>query len=572
MAEPSSSRRRLGALPLLAHVAGLTLLLLALVPFVGTEWAFSADEGAALAQVRQLEEEGDWVAPFLLPEVLDGAVPFELSTVTDAGYLPFAKHPIYPVLLWPLVDAGGAGGAVVLSVIGTVLAAWGASLVARQLAGGLERTTLWTVGVASPLVFDSYLVIAHTLGAACAVWGYLAMRRAITGRAVIPAIAALVLFAVGAMLRNEIVLLGVAVAAVHGLASLRLHRVVPLLSGLPALGVAAGYLLDPRLTELAVGSVDRTSTGGTPNRAESSGAFTIAPGPESSWLSDRADGFWLTVVRPSYDAGTTAAVAFMVPIALAAMVAVAARRPQDPGAAVMLGVVAAAAAVTRLVVGGAGLVPGLLVAFPLLAAGVVAVIVQWHALDRASRLLVLSSAGFAILVVATQYSDGGSGEWGGRYFAVGLPLVVPPVLVALRACLAGLDAPTRRATVGCAALASVAVAVVGILSLRVSHQGTERLVDGVRAAQASHDAPVVLTAHGALARFNWRHAADEQWVTVADQDAVQQALERLLAADVGPVLVVDRTKEDLRAATGGTGTVDIFPVPAGWWAAIVDPV
>ena len=51
----------------------------------------------------------------------------------------------------------------------------------------------------------------------------------------------------------------------------------------------------------------------------------------------------------------------------------------------------------------------------------------------AARLATSTAALFALAVLATQYPVGGSMEWGGRFFHVGLPLVVPVLLLAVAA-------------------------------------------------------------------------------------------------------------------------------------------
>jgi sulfopropanediol 3-dehydrogenase len=68
----------------------------------------------------------------------------------------------------------------------------------------------------------------------------------------------------------------------------------------------------------------------------------------------------------------------------------------------------------------------LLLAFPLVLIGVVAT--RRRGLDTTTRLYATAFGLFALAVLATQYAGGGFGEWGGRYFAIGLPLLIPPLL------------------------------------------------------------------------------------------------------------------------------------------------
>ena len=73
-------------------------------------------------------------------------------------------------------DLGASERAGALDAMEAVYAAAG---VARFVRTGLDRPTLWVVGLASPLLFDSYLLIAHTLGSALVTLGLLAALRSI---------------------------------------------------------------------------------------------------------------------------------------------------------------------------------------------------------------------------------------------------------------------------------------------------------------------------------------------------------------------------------------------------------
>src|SRR5205823_12516208 len=117
--------RRLLDAPLAAHAVGLVFVLLALLPVVGTASQFSADEGAAVAQAVQLERGEGWTTahPFPAVDPSGDAYPFELSVRRGDRYAPFAKHPIYPVLLAGAYRVAGRLGMLLLSIAGTVVAA-----------------------------------------------------------------------------------------------------------------------------------------------------------------------------------------------------------------------------------------------------------------------------------------------------------------------------------------------------------------------------------------------------------------------------------------------------------------
>lgn len=168
-----------------------------------------------------------------------------------AGYAPFAKHAVYPFILTPLYRIAGVNRLVALSMA-TVAAALLSALLARGLHARLAKPTLWVVGLASPLLIDGYLVIAHTIGAALAAGGMLAVIAAQRRPRAGPLAAAVACFGLGALLRNEIVLLGAAVVVVVGVQAIRRRS-----PGGAVVGVAVGativgtYLLDPLVTSWA---------------------------------------------------------------------------------------------------------------------------------------------------------------------------------------------------------------------------------------------------------------------------------------------------------------------------------
>src|SRR5205085_12391263 len=110
--------------------------------------------------------------------------------------------------------------------------------------------------------------------------------------------------------------------------------------------------------------------------------------------------------------------------ALALAVFAARRHPDDDPPIRLLATVAAVASILALLSGTTAIVPGLLVACPLVLVGL-ASFRRAGADDgppssrRAASLAAGTFAGFALAVIATQYATGGSGEWGGRYFAIG---------------------------------------------------------------------------------------------------------------------------------------------------------
>src|SRR5690349_10712451 len=95
--------------PLGAHAAALALVLLALLPWLGTSRLFSADEGALVAQAHVLADGKGWFIDHPRPDLDPDGRFFllHLSTSNGEGSAPFAKHPVYAGALAPLEAVGG---------------------------------------------------------------------------------------------------------------------------------------------------------------------------------------------------------------------------------------------------------------------------------------------------------------------------------------------------------------------------------------------------------------------------------------------------------------------------------
>jgi hypothetical protein len=525
--------RRCWGAPVGVHVAALALVLLALVPVVGTVSSFSADEGAAIIQARSLAGGDGWIVEHPVPEVdpTGASYPLENSAVGTNGFAPYAKHPLYPVLLAAADRAGGVVAMVLLSLAGTLAAAGLAAALARRIDPGLARPTVWVVGLASPLLFDGYLVMAHTLAAAAATGAVLLAVKAAERRS--PALTAAVAPSVAAavMLRTEAVFLAAALAATAVVVFRRRGLLPAAAAGAGALGaVAAEYVWSGAILGGAVAG------GGA-------GAAPLA----GSGLAGRVDGFVLTWLTTGYEASGLVNLALVAMLASTTLAAITVRRrPGETRAVVALSVTAAAAALTALLAGPANIVPGLVVAFPLLAAGIVLV-------DRSTlrtpvaRLAAGTFALFALGVLATQYARGGSGEWGGRYFALGLPIAVPVLLAAIAERGRALAPAARRAAAGSLVVVVVSLASMGIGGLRANHGHNDAMNDAVRRATASvGGSPVVLAGSGTVARQGWPTFDEGRWLLDQGDAGTRAALlDRLAAAGDTTVVRVTRDPADV---------------------------
>jgi hypothetical protein len=537
-------------------VVGLALVLVALIPVVGTATSFSADEGAAILEARSLAAGRGWTVAHPLPRAdpSGGSYPIELSERGPKGVAPFAKHPLYALLLSGADRVGGVTAMVLLSLAGTVAAAAMAAALAGRLDPALERPTVWTVGLASPLLLDGYLVIAHTLGAALAVTAVVVAARAIERQSLAAAVAVGPLVAIAVLFRNEAVFfaLGLAVAAagfaLRGVRKARRPALVVAVSTAAAavlvhVGEAAwtGHLLGGRGGSVA-GSIDNAGHG---------------------FVAGRIEAFVVTWLLPSYTARPVTLLALLAMVAAVTVGGVAIRRRRSAAAA---GAVAAIGSVVAVVTGPANIVPGLLVAFPVLLAGLLLVSRSTLATATA-RLAGVTASVFALCVLATQYATGGTGEWGGRYFALGLPVAVPVLLLGLRDRGRALGPGARRGAVAAMAICSLAMATMAVEGLRANHQDKGVLLAAIdRAGVAAEPGgrAVVVTTAVALPRWAWASFDRQRWL-LAGPSGLDALTGRLREAGVARFVFVARVRSGDRTRPPAATIVSQTGALGGRW-------
>ncbi|HEX2273394.1 MAG TPA: hypothetical protein VHG90_05940 [Acidimicrobiales bacterium] len=542
--------RRAWRHPVAVHVAALAAVLVALVPVVGTGASFSADEGAAIVQARHLARDDGWVVDHPVPEADPAGdnYPLELSARgPDGRTAPFAKHPLYALLLAAASRLGGVTAMVLLSVAGTVAAAALAAALAGRMAPGLARPTVWAVGLGSPLLFDAHLVIAHTLGAALAAGAVLFAVRAFEERRRWPASAAGVLgcMAIGVLLRTEAALFALALAATVAIAAIvRRHLAALAVAAAAVVATAGATFLEDRWVRALVGGPPTTT-----------GSFA----PTATGLAARLRGFRLTWLVPSYTGSPAHDLALLAMLGLVVAGAVAARRRPYDGAGIgLLAGAAALAATAALATGPDQLVPGLLVTLPLAAAGVV-LLRRSQPRRPAAALAAGTFALFALGVLTTQYPQGGSGEWGGRYFALGLPLLVPLALAGLAGQAQRVDRVAARTGAAALAVCTVAISFMAVASLRSSHRFTADLMTRIeRAGEQIGDHPVLVTTAPAVPRLAWRTFERQRWL-LADEEDLPDLVTRLRAAGVRRFGLVTNQPTRDQALVEGAGARAVSP-------------
>jgi len=170
---------------------------------------------------------------------------------------------------------------------------------------------------------------------------------------------------------------------------------------------------------------------------------------------------------------------------------------------------------------------------------------------------------FSGAVVATQYAVGGSMEWGGRFFHLAIPALVPVVLVSLDGARSRLDPTTRRVT-GAAIVAVSAVLVVfavGSVARLQSQSG-----DLARAVHDLADGRVVVTNFESLGRFTWKDAVHGRFLSVPESDDLGTVAARLADEDIDEfVFAAPYRQETDRARLEGYEPVDGRTRTVGEW-------
>ncbi|MCB1260378.1 MAG: hypothetical protein KDB33_08325 [Acidimicrobiales bacterium] len=544
---------------LLPDVLALTAIMAVALAFVGTSSLFSSDEGAALAQANVLDATGGWLVAHPFPEIdPDGRwFAFYRPDGGPAQFAPYAKHPSYPLLLQPLVAAGGMGGALVASVLGTVIAAVAAAWLAGSLRQGAERAALWIVGLGSPLFFDAGLVMAHSLGAAgcglaaCAFVGYRRSPR--------PVVLALGLAATVAaiLVRSEALFFGLAAGAVLAGWGLRRRAWREVAAGAAVAVASVVTLLVERrwVASIIDGSLVVPTAG-------------LARG---DLVAGRISGaLWTFVSTTGRGSGLVAGAALLA--MLAAVVAGFAMRARPPSrvAAVGASVVVAVAAVVAAVAPEPDAISGLLATCPFLVVGLL-LLRRSDLTDPTSGFLLAVSALVALAVVATQYDIGGAAEWGGRFMAIVLPLLLAVAVPVVLRRTTAVGPAIGRPVLACLVVATAALSVLSMRTLATFHDRSASLADAWRLAVEAESAdgggpPVVVTTSPALGRLTWDAVGDARQLLVepAEVPAAVEALDGLGVDRLVLVLDGPATGEELP-----TGWTVVASGPIGPWGGQV---
>jgi hypothetical protein len=492
------------------------------------------DEGVYLAQTDLLRN-GSWSGPAPAPDIdINGSfTPVAENGAVDGRVVPYSKHPLYPLLLAPAFAIDGYKGVLVLSALGTWAAAVAAAFIARRIRPAYGPWALWIVGVGSPLLFDAYIAVAHSLAAAAAGIAFLGVTRAVDDRRWVhlayglPAVAATVALRGEGLIFGVALGLGTALAAV-GWPPFRRLNWQPALAGAAVLGVSAiTYVVNSASTSAI--------------RSE-----TLRANPASRLSSDQLDiwgGVWASLLRPF--AATWATANPFLPLAVISVILAAIVLRFAPTFVLLplgLLVMSALAALASLLA-PPELITGLVPAFPVLVAGLL--LLRADALRLPIVVRAVSTAALtAGALLAVNYSVGGASEWGGRFFHILIPVMVPVALAGLDSGRAALSGPQGRVAGACLVTVTLVLSLSSLRTQLSLRNDTRSIVtEAVRLANSptSDAAPLILVARlygDGVSRFFWEQSDEVDVLTLPSIQLLPAALAQARTVGRQHVVVV----------------------------------
>ena len=515
------------------NVVAVGVVLAGLWWFVG-RGITSVDEGLVLAQAHRVLEGRDYAEASSMPGGLPTgtATPWGLDEHGENGSAPYAKLPLYVVVVAGSLQLG-AWGPVALSLVGLVAAAYCSSRIARALRPKLEVPSLWVCALASPLLFNGFLVWAHTFGAALFGAAVLALRSAIAGRRLSVVLFACVL-AIGTQVRQEFVLVALAFGMVLAAQAWRSRDVLlGVLGGAAFVAGVSGFVLARAWRAALLGD----AVAGYPYDAQVS---------TDSWPVGRWNGFVSSMLEVT---GPTTAISLVLIVAVLAGASGYLVRRHRMSVAMWLLIVASAISVVAVIIDRGFWIDGLLVAFPPCIFG--ALIFRWGQVESYwLRTSLLSTFVGFVLILLTQYPEGGGFEWGGRYFAWAIPLLAAVLLWTLSEA----DLQPRMQWVVLLLIPVILWNVVGLLTIRETHTRSDALARVVAATRGDEEIPIVFT-NSFTARSLYMEANTGPAARVQPEQGADELIRHLRSQGVREFVVVGGGSEATLDAFAAAGTV-----------------
>lgn len=465
-----------------------TLLLLCIVPFIHNGSIALPDEGVYSAQARALAH-GSWSTPRpasnLIPDTPSGNIVFDPvgpSLLVGTDRIPYGRHPLYSIVLSQSYRLFGDIGLQLLSAMGVAIAATLTGLLAQGIFRRHGVAAMLCTSLGSSLLFSANLVAAQGLAVICSAGLILGVITGLKGK---PSQAYFLVVSCAfilPMLRSEgalliaAVVIGLVIVAIPKVGGqegqLRSYISLAITTGLAGV---AGWILDVRWTREILGSI-------TTHYANPSEAIG---GSHTSFVR----AVWIGLLQPWFHAETaSAALVFALGLIVVSLV-IGRVLPKRSDLVLLLLALSAIAFIGALVTSN-DLVTGLFATSPVLLFGVWSVFEIGAQTFEERLLLAISLLGVGFIGL-TIYGDGGSTQWGGRFFQI---LIPPLVILSLAqfdrlADRLALSQVSRYVAVGSLAIGSLSIAILG-LRTNVSLRNSAAIFTGdVRRAVTAIETP-----------------------------------------------------------------------------------
>lgn len=469
---------------------------------------------------------------------------FDTRQNDDGEWVNVTTLPML-VVARPLYELGGYRLALLLPMLGALLAAFAArNIVRQQSSEGEGWSAFWLVALASPITIYALDLWEHSIGAGLMLAAFAVLLRVARGPSPwwIGLLAGTALGLSAAMRTETFVVAFVFVGGVCVSLLLRRRLTSALITGATTtVAFAALWFLNGRLEE-AVGGTSRAdrvtsvaTTSSLVNVTDSTGASELSTRFREALLT------WFGLPVGEYPANV--ALGGVVVLGLIAA-GVMARREDLKISHLLLALVVSCYLIAGL--SGLGFVSGALVAAP--AAGLVVLSRSWS-LERVGIAGMAVTA--TVLTWAFQFTGGAGPQWGGRYILVPTLVLVCLGVVAVRA-----DGQMFRRTVFGL---SAAVTIFGVVWL----QQRSHAVEGFFQDLAERPEEVVISTNGFLVREAGTAYDDRLYLSIGRGADVEGAVDLVVESGRSTfgLLTFQSVPAELDAELKASDQVNFLGVP-----------
>lgn len=439
----------------------------------------------------------------------------------------------------PLYDIGGYRLALLLPMVGGLLAAFACRDIAHRLAGEREGWwAFWVTAFASPILVYSLDLWEHSVGAGLMLGAVALLLRTVRGGGSLLVLLAGIALGLSASMRAETFVVAFVAVAASCLSLLLRRQVVRsvVVGALSVIGFAALWLANAAL-EADLGGNQRTSR--VSGQAQRKWWTELGERGEEALIT------WFGLSGFDYPGSVVLGAAVVGAVVLAVVLQ---RRGEQRPAVVAL--VVGGLVYLLVFASGLGFVSGALVASPF------AAVAGFVRRDRERVLLLAMALVMTVLIWTFQLTGGAVPQWGGRY------LLVPTLLLTTLGVIAVLERSTYRLQLLVLAGLAVVVTVFGAVWLQQRSHDVEGFFDDL----ADRPEDVIVSTNGFFVREAGPAYDERRYLSVGRGADVEGAVDVVRDADLETFAVLTQQTEapELDAALVGSEVVEFLGVPLSY--------